>query len=329
MIDRRAFLRSAGVLGLANTLPALGAEPPPETTRIRLTQTGGICFAPIFVAEQLMRAEGFSDVQYVHTSGGGETTSMLAKGAIDITIRYVASNILDVDAGLPVVMLTGIHPGCFELIGGSRVQTVRDLKDKTVAIAAEGNTQHVFLAAVASQVGLKPKSEIRWIEIPLKDQLQQLADGRVDAVMTFPPVPQEARAKKIGRVIVRSAADKPWAQYFCCAVGANREFVRKHPIAAKRATRALLKATDLCASNPESTARYLVERKYTDNYDYALQAMWDIPYRSWREYSAEDSVRFWALKLHETGFVKSSPNRIISEGTDWRFLNELKKELKG
>ena len=113
MIDRRAFLRSAGVLGLANTLPALGAEPPPETTRIRLTQTGGICFAPIFVAEQLMRAEGFSDVQYVHTSGGGETTSMLAKGAIDITIRYVASNILDVDAGLPVVMFRITWPTFF------------------------------------------------------------------------------------------------------------------------------------------------------------------------------------------------------------------------
>lgn len=328
MIDRRGFLRSAGLLGMAGALPALGAEPPPETGRIRLTQTGGICFAPIFVAEQLMRAEGFTDVQYVRSAGGHVTTPMLAKGEIDIAIRYVASNVLDVDAGVPIVMLAGIHPGCFELIGGRRVQTVRDLKDKTVAIASEGNTQHVFLAAVAQQVGLKPKSDLRWIETSLKEQLQQLADERVDAVMTFPPVAQEARAKKIGRVIVNSAVDKPWSQYFCCSVAASRDFVRKHPVAAKRATRALLKATDLCASEPQATARYLVERGYTDNYDYALQAMKEIPYRSWREFSAEDSVRFWALRLHETGFVKSSPNKIINEGADWRFLNELKKELK-
>jgi NitT/TauT family transport system substrate-binding protein len=328
MMDRRTFLRSAGMMGLAGALPARGAEPPPETTRIRLTQAGGICFAPIFVAEQLMRAEGFSDVQYVRSPGGSATTPMLAKGEVDITIRYVASNVLDIDAGSPIVMLAGIHPGCFELIGGRRVQTVRDLKDKTVAIASEGSTQHVFLAAIAAQVGLKPKSDIKWVETSLREQLQQLADDRVDAVMTFPPVAQEARAKKIGRVIVNSAVDKPWAQYFCCSVAANREFVRKHPVAAKRAVRALLKATDLCATRPESTARYLVDKKYAENYDYALAAMKDIPYRSWREFSAEDSVRFWALRLHDVGAIKSSPQKIIAEGTDLRFLNELKRELK-
>ena len=328
MIGRRAFLRSAGLLSIAGAVPAYAAEPPPETARIRLTQAGGVCFAPIFVAEKLMQAEGFTNVEYVRSGGGSATTPMLAKGEIDITIRYVASNVLDIDAGMPIVMLAGIHPGCFELIGGRRVQSVRELKDKTVAIASEGSTQHVFLAAVAAQVGLKPKSDIRWVERSLKEQLHQLAEEKVDAVMTFPPVAQEARAKKIGRVIVDSAVDKPWSQYFCCSVTANRDFVRKHPVAAKRALRALLKATDLCATSPEPTARYLVDKGYTDNYDYALQAMKEIPYRSWREFSAEDSVRFWALRLHETGFVKSGPNRIISEGVDWRFLNELKKELK-
>ena len=328
MMDRREFLRAAGLTGLAGAVPALAAEPPPETNRIRLTQTGGICFAPIFIAEKLMQAEGFTSVEYVRSSGGAAMTPLVAKGEVDFIIRYVSSNVMDIDAGMPIVMLAGIHPGCFELIGGRRVQTVRDLKDRIVAIASEGSAQHVFLAAIAAQVGLKPKTDIKWVEVPLKEQLQRLAEEKVDAVMTFPPVGQEARAKKIGRVIVNSAVDKPWSQYFCCAVAANREFVRKHPVATKRAVRALLKATDLCATSPESTARYLVDKKYTENYDYALQAMKEIPYRSWREYSAEDSVRFWTLRLHETGFVKSGPNKIMSEGVDWRFLNELKKELK-
>ena len=39
-------------------------------------------------------------------------------------------------------------------------------------------------------------------------------------------------------------------------------------------------------------------------------------------------MRFYALRLHEVGMIKSSPNQIIAEGTDWRFLNELKRELK-
>ena len=43
----------------------------------------------------------------------------------------------------------------------------------------------------------------------------------------------------------------------------------------------------------------------------------------------EDTVRFFALRLHEAGMIKSSPHQIIAQGTDWSFLNELKKELKG
>jgi len=42
----------------------------------------------------------------------------------------------------------------------------------------------------------------------------------------------------------------------------------------------------------------------------------------------EDTIRFYALRLHEVGMVKSSPQKIIADGTDWRFLNELKRELK-
>jgi NitT/TauT family transport system substrate-binding protein len=54
----------------------------------------------------------------------------------------------------------------------------------------------------------------------------------------------------------------------------------------------------------------------------------DLPYDKWREYDAEDTVRFYALRLHEAGMIKSDPKRIIADTTDWRFLNELKRELK-
>ena len=53
-----------------------------------------------------------------------------------------------------------------------------------------------------------------------------------------------------------------------------------------------------------------------------------MPYSKWREYDPEDTVRFYALRLREAGMIKSSPQKIIAEGTDWRFLNELERELK-
>jgi NitT/TauT family transport system substrate-binding protein len=108
----------------------------------------------------------------------------------------------------------------------------------------------------------------------------------------------------------------------------RREFVQKYPIATKRVTRAILKATDLCATEPARAAGMLVDGGFTERYDYALQTLSGLPYDKWREYDAEDTIRFYALRLHETGFIKASPQKIIADGTDWRFLNELKRELK-
>ena len=42
----------------------------------------------------------------------------------------------------------------------------------------------------------------------------------------------------------------------------------------------------------------------------------------------EDTVRFYALRLHEVGMLKSSPQKLLAQGTDWRFLTALKQELK-
>jgi NitT/TauT family transport system substrate-binding protein len=54
----------------------------------------------------------------------------------------------------------------------------------------------------------------------------------------------------------------------------------------------------------------------------------EIAYDKWRDDDAEDTIRFYALRLHEVGLIKSSPQRIIAEGTDWRFLDESKRELE-
>jgi NitT/TauT family transport system substrate-binding protein len=92
--------------------------------------------------------------------------------------------------------------------------------------------------------------------------------------------------------------------------------------------RAFLKAADLCVTDPARLARRLVDRRLSDSYDRAVQTLKENAYDKWREYDAEDTVRFYALRLREAGFIKSSPQKIIANGTDWNFLNELKRELK-
>jgi NitT/TauT family transport system substrate-binding protein len=154
------------------------------------------------------------------------------------------------------------------------------------------------------------------------------AYGKIDACLGLPPVPQDLRARHIGHVVVNSSLDRPWSQYFCCMLAGHRDYVQKYPVATKRVLRAVLKGADLCAGQPERTARQLVDGGFTARYDYALQTMRDVPYDKWREYEPEDTLRYYALRLHELGFVKSTPQKIIADGTDWRFLDELKRELK-
>jgi NitT/TauT family transport system substrate-binding protein len=331
MITRRDLLRGvAGTVGLLGWPPGhASGEPPPETTKLRLLkETGRTCWAPQYVAEDLLRAEGFTDVTYVDFPGGA-VSEFLAAAKADISLHFVGPNIIRLDKQDPVVFLAGVHVGCFEVIATERVRRITDLRGKTAGVPDLRGAEYYYFASVAAHVGLSPQKDITWAVNPPEESMRLLSQGKIDALLGFPPTPQELRAKKIGHVLINSAVDRPWSQYFCCLAISSRAFVREHPVATKRALRAILKAADMCAQEPERVARALVAGKYTPRYDFALQLVKELPYNRWREYDPEDTIRFYALRLHEAGMIKSSPQKIITQGTDWRFLNELKKELKG
>ena len=331
-LGRRQFLSRVTAMGTASLLglssKPSAAEPPPETTTIRIIQIPSICQAPQSVAQELLRGEGFTDVQYIKKAGARGISEALASGEADINNNFAGPSIVRLEAADPIVFLSGLHAGCFEVFGTDRVRTIHDLKGKTIAVLELGSAQHVFLSSIAAYIGLDPRKDINWVTHPAAESMQLLAEGKIDAFLGFPPEPQELRAKGVGRVVVNSSTDRPWSQYFCCMVVGNREFVRKHPVATKRALRAILKATDLCAREPERAARSLVDGGFAPRYDYALQTMREVPYGKWREYDPEDTLRFYALRLHEAGMIRSTPQKLIAQGTDWRFLAEIKNELK-
>jgi NitT/TauT family transport system substrate-binding protein len=331
-LNRRRFL-ARSMSTAAAVLPALHhggarAEPPPETGKIRIVHVPAVCFAPQYLAEELLYLEGFTEVEYL-ALGTRMGPRVLADGRADVSMWPAAEYIPHLDVGRPVVVLAGIHGGCWELFGNERVRSIRDLKGKTVSIGYLGDGQHVLLSAMLAYVGIDPR-EVKWLEANalMRDAMALFAEGKADAFFGFPPQPQELRARKIGRVIVSTAEDKPWNQYFCCMFAANRDFAQRNPVAIKRALRAILKATDICAAEPKRVARYLADHKYETRYDLSLEALKTVDYRQWRDANPEDTLRFYALRLHEVGSIKNNPQKLIAQGTDWRFLNELKKELK-
>ncbi len=339
-LSRRDFLKVVGGLGLSavgmTLLEACGVKPaapiledaPLETKTLKLVHTPSLCNAPLYLAEDFLKDEGFTDVQYAEKKSV-ERNQALASGDADLSIGFAASFATRVDEGDPIVMLAGVNVSCYELFGTDQVRAIGDLKGKTIAVPGMGSSQHIFLASLLAYVGLNPNTDINWVKHTFDEVKQLLAEEKIDAYLGWPPEPQELRAEKIGHMVLNSMMDKPWSQYFCCMLTGNREFVQKNPVATKRALSGILRATDFCARQPERAAKFMVDKGFTENYDYALEFMKPTPFDKWREYDPEDTVRFYTLRLHEVEMIKQSPDDIIAQGTDWSFLNELKTKLKG
>jgi NitT/TauT family transport system substrate-binding protein len=335
MQNRRRFLKTgfsmaaAGLAGgaLVGARRTLADEAPPETTSLRLERIPGFtCIAPLDILDDLLREEGFVDIRYVDGSTENEQGDF-ARGETDFGQDFITTATFLQDAGLPSIILAGVHPACLELRANDSIRSVLDLKGKRVWAFDVWDASHTTLPIIAASVGLDPAKDIKWVIDKTRNRKELFLSGEVDAFMAAPPFAQELRAQNVGRLVLNTTLDRPWSEYFCCGLIGRVDFVRRNPIATKRVVRAMLRATDICAAKPDWVAQRLVERGLAPRYDYVRQGLEDISYRAWRDYDAEDSVRYWALRLREVGMIKSSPDKIIATGTDFRFLKEVRKEF--
>jgi NitT/TauT family transport system substrate-binding protein len=323
LLERASALGAAGLLGLHHG--AATAQPLPETSTVRFCHSPSICVAPQYIAGDLLRAEGFNDVQYL-ALGTRAGPDALAEGQADMTMWYATGFLPVLDAGKPVLLLAGVHRGCWELFGSESVRNLRDLKGHSVICEKFLGGDHILLSSMLAWAGIEPK-DVNWLSRPGGSAMNAFIDGRADAFLAFPPEPQELRARSIGHLLLNTNVDRPWSQYYCCMVGANRDYAQRNPVATKRVLRAILKAADICASMPQQAAGYLRDHGYEPRYDIGLEALKALNY-DYRSSDPEDTLRFHALRLRDVGMIKSSPQKLIAQGTDWRFLNELKRELK-
>src|SRR4029450_9339668 len=146
---------------------------------------------PKIVPEALWRAEGFTDVQYERKFATNLEARLgaLASNDTDIDATFVGPLISRIDAGDPIVILSGLHAGCFELFGGERVRAIRDLKGKTVAVSGVGGPDHAFVASMLAYVGLDARRDVSWVALPTAESIEWFANGKVDAFMGFPTGP--------------------------------------------------------------------------------------------------------------------------------------------
>jgi NitT/TauT family transport system substrate-binding protein len=345
LLSRRQVLQGAAGIGLAaaagSVLPGCARsggqesasqprpDAPPETTNIRLYSLPDVqCIAAQYMAEPFLREEGFTDVQYPRLSSRAALET-LQKGKFDFVVTYTASIIAMIEAGAPLVMLGGIHVGCWLVFGSGDIKSLRDFKGKTVSIVDPRFNDGVFMAMTLNEVGLALNKDVKVVSHPPSEHARILSSGEVDALLAFPPVSMDLRVKGIGKVVINSLTDPPWSNYYCCTAVTTRDWMEKHPVATKRALRAVLKGADVVANDPNGSARFMVDRGYSNNFNYTCDILKEIPYnRIWQDFDPVDSVRFYALRMKQAGLIRSTPEEILKRGTDFRYLNELRRELK-
>jgi len=300
-----------------------------ETTSIRLIQDPEftvLCYAPQYLADTFLEEEGFTDISYVPKIDGSEAQA-LVQGQADMSAALAVDWVMPISQNIPVVVLGGLHPGCVEIFANDDVSTIRDLRGKRIGVSGMQSPERFLLASIASHIGLDPNADIEWVFAHPLEWGPMLVNGDVDAIAAFPPMNQGLHEAGIGHVILNTTTDDPWRHYFCCMIAARRDYVEAHPVATKRALRAILQANRLCTEQPEVAADRLVAKGVAPNRETALYALHHIPYDAWRDYDAADSIRFYALRLREAGLITQTPEEILESGTNWGFFNELRSEL--
>ena len=138
--------------------------------------------------------------------------------------------------------------------------------------------------------------------------------GKIDAFLGFPPEPQELRARKIGHVIVNTTTDKPWSQYFCCMVAGTRSSSATIPSPPSASCEPFSRPTTSAPPSRSGPHSIWSMRGFAERYDYALSDADGDALRAVARVRPEDSLRFFALRLHEVGHDQVQPERADRRG---------------
>jgi NitT/TauT family transport system substrate-binding protein len=306
---------------------AAGELPPPEVTTIRLPKTYAACTVPMLFAEEFLYEEGFTDVEFVTSLVNYTLAEDLAAGVIDVGYKFIPNTLHAIDQGLPLIMLGPAHTACVQILAfNDEIQSLADLRGRRVGQEVRPRLDgpfnagdFAFLSSVLQWIGISPTQDVELVAMP--DRID------VDAQLTYAPKALSFEDSRQGRVIFDASTDEPWSQNLCCGLVAGTGFVDANPIATRRAVRAVLKAIDHCATDPEGAALRMYEKGWSLTHDYATRSLAQVSFGAWRTHDLEDAIRFYGLKLYEAGLIERTPDELIAEAADWTFFDELKREL--
>lgn len=317
----------------ASPFPSIGASqlalsaqlPPPESTTIRIAHFP--CDAPIMAGERYLRQEGFTNIQIV-----GPTT--LASGRIDMAMYFSPVEIAaDIQAGQRVVALAGLHPGCAEIWAQPGISSLRDLRGRTIVVRSKtlNDLAYSYMAVVLKHAGIDPARDVNFVAQPDANPVNLYLEGKNDAVYVASVGAAALRANPTnkGRIVHDMVMDDPWAKLDCCILVTTQDWYRAHPVAAKRAVRAIFRAADFQPPDRADAVQLVTDRGLfggPNNFNNVRTAANMVP-STWRELDLERSMRFFGQLLTDVGLLRISVDDMVRV-LDLRIVRELRVELR-
>src|ERR1700742_2669947 len=283
--DRRTLLRAGLAAAFAGPVGVIGAQAftpravdpgidfsqfplcktasdaPPLTGALRKLKlswnAGSVCLTPLPVAID----HGFFqkqnlDVELVNYSGStDQLLEAIATGKTDAGLGMALRWLKPLEQGFDVKIAAGTHGGCMRVLtrADSGVNTLADLKGKTVAVGDLAGPDKNFFSIQLAKLGIDPNRDVEWRAYPGNLLNVAVEKGEVQAFLSSDPLAY-LWLKDSAYKEVASNLDGEYRDKNCCIVGLRGSLVREEPQAARAITQALLDAAMFTVQNPEKAA---------------------------------------------------------------------------
>ena len=242
-----------------------------ELTVKILNNKESLCLAPVHIAI----INGYFDEEFeaigqkyeVVTSNIDTITEQITSGEINAGYGLTGTLMQPISNGLSISFVTGLHRGCtkFYSKNGSGVNSLEDLKGKTIGVASLSDSAPIQLKRKLFSLGFKVNgsdADIQFVTYAMTDLPTALDNGAVDAIGIHDPVAYNAEKNYDFIKILDIGEDEVFSKEYCCQAYVSQELIAKNPKGATAYARAIQKAAAFVQALPEEAARLQVENGY-------------------------------------------------------------------
>ena len=260
--------------------------------------------AALFVAEAQKKyeAQGLK-IETVQFSNGGDMLTAMASGEVDVGYLGLTPALSGIQNGVPIKIISGAQlEGSGILVGqNSNINSVKDLKGKTVGTLGEASIQHFLLSSTLKDNGLS-MDDVKESGMKSAEMVTALRDGKIDAIFVPEPFVTTTLENGYGKLLEDSGSiieDHP-----CCVIVASDKFIKDSPEDAKKIVTINTEATKYIQNDSKEAAK-LIPEDVSSNTTIEEISLDGLHFVSGLDNSIKTNIMNFMQKEYDLGVLKS------------------------